>query len=869
MTPAFRENLGLGLGVLGTGLAAYGAFAGPGKPKNPKRWQDFRKEYEDKNKALDAQRDLEIKQKFPKYYRLGQQLDDARAEKYTYLDMDYIDEGHPLWPKYEKAYDKVRDLEVKYWNAEDKYGPQGLTAIKDKYQKLKDENHQAYLKGVDTFNGLGEAKSIGAMLGGLGLIGVGGKLLSKTAADSDFLQKRKTPLTLVGMAGLAAGVHEATKPLDMIASRRSLIKDYAPQVANAKTRAKDSIAWLRKNGVDNPNAWMYKDELQWARNDLRMSRPFLRRYKDDLKYLLKRRNIGLGVAALGAGAILGANALSKSAAAEKKYEELSNTQMGLPVGSGIGTAFAVRNHYVNKAKTFTKNLANVEDQLQFQTAWNQKSRNASSLGRALSKLEHSSLNKEKALLESKLFKAYQNQRKIPKRILGATAATAAGMGLYNAVQRAKQKGYEQRQAWYAKRKEKTASKQTDARKQALTYSVAGMGTAVYGMNALAKARQTLEAARLREKLVNTKIVGDAAVEAARTGRPSNPVVYAKDGTLAVQSAKQALAKHRKRNLAITAAGLGLLAYGNHINPDNQVYVKTSAENPRPLNVDERINAAIGGASGGLAIGSGLANLYARKALGVNTNDTDMSGGHSARSFAPPNKDTLKNFNEGQLHDKKVGRRVSSVAKRMGYKQSVNDAYTFTSKSGKTVHFNPVKTVKDNAWINDIEETMSAAKADLKAPNKSEVYKKGIKDFISSSKQTGRNLTLGSKPQFTDRATIAHELGHGQQSKRFLRLAGRTAKWPLYGMGLGAAQAALSDESNGGEGYALATIGSLPRLANEFDASRRGAKAFRSTAGKLRAFKGLPTYALMAAAPAAAWGVTKAFKTVTRRTDPVR
>lgn len=182
MTPAFRENLGLGLGVLGTGLAAYGAFAGPGKPKNPKRWQDFRKEYEDKNKALDAQRDLEIKQKFPKYYRLGQQLDDARAEKYTYLDMDYIDEGHPLWPKYEKAYDKVRDLEVKYWNAEDKYGPQGLTAIKDKYQKLKDENHQAYLKGVDTFNGLGEAKSIGAMLGGLGLIGVGGKLLSKTAA---------------------------------------------------------------------------------------------------------------------------------------------------------------------------------------------------------------------------------------------------------------------------------------------------------------------------------------------------------------------------------------------------------------------------------------------------------------------------------------------------------------------------------------------------------------------------------------------------------------------------------------------------------------------------------------------------------------
>lgn len=87
--------------------------------------------------------------------------------------------------------------------------------------------------------------------------------------------------------------------------------------------------------------------------------------------------------------------------------------------------------------------------------------------------------------------------------------------------------------------------------------------------------------------------------------------------------------------------------------DKPVQYKFAAENPRPLTVDERLNAAIGGASGGLAIGSGLANLYARKALGVNTNDTDMSGGHSARSFAPPNKDTLKNFNEGQLHDKKL------------------------------------------------------------------------------------------------------------------------------------------------------------------------------------------------------------------------
>lgn len=182
MTPAFRENLGLGLGLLGTGLAAYGAFAGPGKPKNPKRWQDFRKEYDAKEQALRDQEAAEIKQRFPKYYQLDKQLDAARAKKDAYLNIDYIDEGHPLWPKYEKAYDKVRDLEEKYWAAEDKYGPQGLTDIKNKYKKLRDETQQAYLKDVDTFNGLGEAKSIGAMLGGLGLIGVGGKLLSKTAA---------------------------------------------------------------------------------------------------------------------------------------------------------------------------------------------------------------------------------------------------------------------------------------------------------------------------------------------------------------------------------------------------------------------------------------------------------------------------------------------------------------------------------------------------------------------------------------------------------------------------------------------------------------------------------------------------------------
>lgn len=306
--------------------------------------------------------------------------------------------------------------------------------------------------------------------------------------------------------------------------------------------------------------------------------------------------------------------------------------------------------------------------------------------------------------------------------------------------------------------------------------------------------------------------------------------------------------------------------------DKLILYKLAAESRRELLPEERLNTALGGASGGLAIASGATNLYTRKVLGIEPNQTDLFGGQkglSDRSFMPPKADTNleKMYGPDNLHGKKVERRVASVAKRMGYTQSATDPRMFTSKSGKTVHFNPVKTVEDNAWINDIGESVSnGRKLTAKAGQK---YADEFEKFIATSKQTGRNMTLGSKPQFQSRGTIAHELGHGQQSKKFLRLAGRTANWPLYGLALGAAQAALSDESNGGEGYALATVGALPRLANEFDASRRGAKAFRSTAGKLSAFKGLPSYALMAAAPAAAWGVTKAYKALTRRTDPVR
>ena len=127
--------------------------------------------------------------------------------------------------------------------------------------------------------------------------------------------------------------------------------------------------------------------------------------------------------------------------------------------------------------------------------------------------------------------------------------------------------------------------------------------------------------------------------------------------------------------------------------------KLAAESRRELLPEERLNSALGGASGGLAIASGATNLYTRKVLGIKPNQTNVFGvqkGLSDRSFMPPTADTNleKTYGPDNLHGKKVERRVASVAKRMGYTQSSTDPRMFTSKSGKTVHFNPVKTVED-------------------------------------------------------------------------------------------------------------------------------------------------------------------------------
>jgi Zn-dependent protease with chaperone function len=71
--------------------------------------------------------------------------------------------------------------------------------------------------------------------------------------------------------------------------------------------------------------------------------------------------------------------------------------------------------------------------------------------------------------------------------------------------------------------------------------------------------------------------------------------------------------------------------------------------------------------------------------------------------------------------------------------------------------------------------------------------------------------------------LAHELGHHMGGKWLMRgnQIGRPA------LGLGTAGALLSNNEDNSRNSAIAgTVGSMPMLASEFDASRRGAKLMR-------------------------------------------
>lgn len=137
----------------------------------------------------------------------------------------------------------------------------------------------------------------------------------------------------------------------------------------------------------------------------------------------------------------------------------------------------------------------------------------------------------------------------------------------------------------------------------------------------------------------------------------------------------------------------------------------------------------------------------------------------------------------------------------------------------------------------------------------------------------RNIHMGRGSAYGGTGTLAHELGHGLQGKR-------TIQANIYGknllqssaVGAGILGALRSDDPNTQKTYdrigsavaGAGTLGGLTTAATEFDASLKGYKMMRD-AGKFKGlkgmgriskrlspFRGVPTYLMGAAAPAATY-----------------
>lgn len=137
----------------------------------------------------------------------------------------------------------------------------------------------------------------------------------------------------------------------------------------------------------------------------------------------------------------------------------------------------------------------------------------------------------------------------------------------------------------------------------------------------------------------------------------------------------------------------------------------------------------------------------------------------------------------------------------------------------------------------------------------------------------RNIHMGRGSSYGSTGVLAHELGHGLQGKR-------TIKANMHGknvMNLGAAGAGIlgslrSNDPNTQKTYdrigstvaGVGTLGGLTTAATEFDASLKGYKMMRDAgkfkglkgmhriSNRLSPFRGVPTYLMAAAAPAATY-----------------
>lgn len=120
------------------------------------------------------------------------------------------------------------------------------------------------------------------------------------------------------------------------------------------------------------------------------------------------------------------------------------------------------------------------------------------------------------------------------------------------------------------------------------------------------------------------------------------------------------------------------------------------------------------------------------------------------------------------------------------------------------------------------------------------------------------LSVGFKtntPAGTVRGITAHELGHAYRNARGLSNISRYKKSKLLASLLGMVGSWRTAYKDTGAGETAAwtagtALSAMPMLAEEFNASRVGSKLVGLKGlGRLRAFMGVPSYAMLAAAPA--------------------
>lgn len=274
----------------------------------------------------------------------------------------------------------------------------------------------------------------------------------------------------------------------------------------------------------------------------------------------------------------------------KEYKELSDIEVGTPLSAGFLSAGLSKAYLNNKAKRLAGLASDLDDQI-YMSKHFFKGENSPAMPGTSSidtkRVEQRFLQKQRETVGSQLSKTKANSKFIPRALLGATAATWAGMGLYNAYQRSQAKAQEQRRKWYENRKAKmktaAANKESlaDRRNKAIAAYIPGLIATNYGANKLRDIHANKFLAKLREQTHNLNEFNEA-LSSLRKGKYKAPIYYAPGGSLAAQKATKGL----KRNIAITAAGLGALTYGSYIDPSGSNYVKTSSEK-RPKSLAQR------------------------------------------------------------------------------------------------------------------------------------------------------------------------------------------------------------------------------------------------------------------------------------------